>query len=149
MNKIYFVESELCPRIQFDNESDRNEMALALWQEQIYFLWARTLNWYEDGILTGIEEDAAANVYTWNAYESFDVPTQVAFWDDDGMYRAGIAYGEEIICACCGGVQEIKEICEFAPRNVEPIVIYKSWVNFEGSIIGNEEADFELEDENE
>ena len=27
MNKIYFVESELCSRIQFDNESDRNEMA--------------------------------------------------------------------------------------------------------------------------
>ena len=43
MNKIYFVESELCPRIQFDDESDRNEMALALWQEQIYFLWARTV----------------------------------------------------------------------------------------------------------
>ena len=43
MNKIYFVESELCPRIRFDNESDRNEMALALWQEQIYFLWARTV----------------------------------------------------------------------------------------------------------
>ena len=65
MNKIYFVESELCPRIQFDNESDRNEMALALWQEQIYFLWARTVNWYEDAILTDIEEDAYSNVYTY------------------------------------------------------------------------------------
>ena len=65
MNKIYFVESELCPRIQFDNESDRNEMALALWEEQIYFLWARTVNWCEDGILTGIEEDAYSNVYTY------------------------------------------------------------------------------------
>lgn len=39
MNKIYFVESELCPRIQFYSESDRNEMALALWEEQVYFLW--------------------------------------------------------------------------------------------------------------
>ena len=65
MSKIYFVESELCPRIQFDNESDRNEMALALWEEQIYFLWARTVNWYEDAILTGIEEDAYSNVYTY------------------------------------------------------------------------------------
>lgn len=69
MNKIYFVESELCPRIQFDNESDRNEMALALWQEQIYFLCARTVNWYEDGILTGIEEDADNHVFTWEEEE--------------------------------------------------------------------------------
>ena len=38
MSKIYFVESELCSKIQFDNEFDRNEMALALWEEQIYFL---------------------------------------------------------------------------------------------------------------
>lgn len=43
MNKLYFVESELYPRTDFANESDRNEMALALWEEQIYFLWARTL----------------------------------------------------------------------------------------------------------
>lgn len=147
MNKIYFVESELCDRVGFQSESDRNEMALALYEEHIYFLTMRIMNWYSDGIMRGIEEDASSNVRTWNAYESFDVPTQVAFWDNDGMYRAGIAYGEEIICACCGGVQEIKEICEFAPRNVEPIVIYKSWVNFEGSIIGDEEANFELEEE--
>ena len=36
MNKLYFVESELCPRIQFANESDRNEMALALWLRKLY-----------------------------------------------------------------------------------------------------------------
>lgn len=111
MSKIYFVESELCPKIQFDNESDRNEMALALWEEQIYFLWARTVNWYEDGIFTGIEEDAAANVFTWERYDSFERPTQVAFWDMmQDRYLGGIAYDTEIICGCCGGIVEIVEV---------------------------------------
>jgi hypothetical protein len=36
----------------FDNESDRNEMALALYQERVYDLWNRTINWY------GVEEYA-------------------------------------------------------------------------------------------
>ena len=141
MNKLYFVESELCPRVQFDNESDRNEMALALWQEQMYFLWARTLNWYEDGILTGIEEDAANNIFTWECQTWFDVPTQVA-WFDDNHYCAGIAYCDEIICACCGGVESIEEIIEFAPSGVTPIVAYRDWVSFVGEIIGDNENDF-------
>ena len=82
MNKLYFVESELYPRTDFANESDRNEMALALWQEHIYFLAARTANWYEDGIVTGIEEDAANNIFTWECQTYFDVPTQVAYFDE-------------------------------------------------------------------
>lgn len=44
MKKRYFVRSELYTTKGFDNESDRNEMALALWQEHCYYLWARTLN---------------------------------------------------------------------------------------------------------
>lgn len=148
MIKTYFVESELCDRVGFQNESDRNELALALYEEHIYFLTMRLINWYhERGVIKeGIEEDSSSNVFTWEEYESFDVPTQVAFWEE-GMYHAGIAYGEEIICACCGGVQEIKEIYAFAPSGVEPIVVYKNWVNFNESIIGDEEADFELEEE--
>jgi len=146
MNKTYFVESEMYDRVGFQNESDRNEMALALYEEHIYFLTMRIMNWYSDGIMRGIEEDASSNVCTWDAYEFFDVPTQVAFWEGES-YHAGIAYGEEIICACCGGVQEIKEIYDFAPNGVEPIVVYKSWVDFNESIIGDEEADFELEEE--
>lgn len=31
----------------FDNESDRNEMLLALYQERCYDLWNRTINWYD------------------------------------------------------------------------------------------------------
>lgn len=146
MNKIYFVESELCPRIQFDNESDRNEMALALWQEQIYFLWARTVNWYEDGILTGIEEDAYSNVYTYECVTWYDVPTQVA-WFDENHYCAGIAYRDEVICACCGGVSDIEEIIGFAPDGVVPIIDYKCWMNLEEEIIGDGEAGFYYEED--
>lgn len=146
MNKTYFVESEMCDRVGFQNESDRNEMALALYEEHIYFLTMRIMNWYGDGIMRGIKEDASSNVRIWDAYESFDDPTQVAFWDD-GAYHAGIAYGDEIICACCGGVMEIEEIYAFAPSGVEPIVVYKIWIDFNESIIGDEEADFELEED--
>ena len=146
MSKIYFVESELCPRIQFDNESDRNEMALALWQEQIYFLWARTVNWYEDAILTGIEEDAYSNVYTYECSFWYDVPTQVA-WFDGGTYAAGIAYHDEIICACCGGVESIEEVIEYTPEGVVPIVEYKNWIDFKEDIISDSEAGFYYEED--
>jgi hypothetical protein len=146
MNKFYLVESELCPRCYFDNESDRNEMALALWQEQVYFLWARTVNWYEDGIMVGIEEDAASNVFTWECQTWFDVPTQVA-WFEDNHYNAGIAYEDYVICACCGGVTEIDEIVDFAPSGVEPIVVYDEWVNLHEEIIDNEEADYLYDEE--
>lgn len=149
MNKIYFVESELYPRTDFANESDRNEMALALWQEQVYFLWARTVNWYEDGILTGIEEDAAANVYTWECQTYFDVPTQVAYFDEH-VYHSGIAYCDEVICACCGGVIEIGDLMRWAPAGVAPIIAYKNWVSFRDEIIGtDEDAYFYEENENE
>ena len=68
MKKIYHVN---CPELGFDFasfevESDRNELALAIWEEYQYVLYMRTLNWYgEDGIYTGIKEDASANIVTW------------------------------------------------------------------------------------
>lgn len=46
----------------FDNESDRNEMALALYQERAYDLWNRTVNWYD------VEEYA----YTWEMAMAFE-----------------------------------------------------------------------------
>ena len=47
----------------------------------------------------------------------FETPTQVKFWDPDGgHYTAGIAYKDEIICGCCGGVFEIEEIIEDAKK---------------------------------
>ena len=142
MTKYYLVESELCPRCYFDNESDRNELALALWQEHIYFLGARTLNWYENGVLSDLEESAAANVFTWECQTYFDVPTQVA-WFEGNHYNAGIAYEDYVICACCGGVTQIDEIVDFAPSGVAPIVAYDTWVNVHEEIISYDEASFE------
>ena len=146
MNKLYFVESELYPRTDFANESDRNEMALALWQEHIYFLGARTLNWYEVGILFDLEESAAANVFTWECQTYFDVPTQVAYFDER-VYHSGIAYKDEVICACCGGVTEIDDLIRWAPTGVAPIVPYKDWVSFRDEIIGENEDAFWHEEE--
>lgn len=141
----------MCDRVSFQSESDRNEMALALYEEHIYFLTMRIMNWYgSEGILSGVEEDANSNVFTWEKYESFDVPTQVAFWDTEhNHYCSGIAWNEQIICACCGSIFEIAEIYEFAPSNVEPIVIYKSWVDFEEFIIADNERHFKREEEEE
>lgn len=147
MNKIYFVESELCPRIQFDNESDRNEMALALWQEHIYFLSMRTMNWYGNGIMFGIEEDANSNVHTWEEFY-FETPTQVAFWDEN-QYVGGIAYKDEIICGCCGGTVKIDEIVEFAPSDVKPIIDYHDWIPFDDEILADEQKDFNWDYRNE
>lgn len=47
----------------------------------------------------------------------FEVPTQVLFRQDEETMRengarwfAGIAYHDEIICGCCGGIVEIEEV---------------------------------------
>ena len=146
MKKLYFVESELCPRVQFDNEIDRNEMALALWQEHCYFLAMRAMNWYDEPIMSGIEEDASSNVFTWECQTWFDVPTQVAYFDEH-VYHSGIAYKDEIICACCGGVIEIDDLIQWAPVGVVPIVPYKDWVSFRDEIIGENEDAFWHEEE--
>ena len=70
-------------------------------------------------------------------YNYFEVPTQVKFWDVDGdHYIGGIAYRDEIICGCCGGVFDISEIYESAPDTLEdPIVVY-DWVNISSEICG-------------
>lgn len=145
MKKLYFVESELYPRGCFESEAARNEMALALWQEHIYFLGARTLNWYEDGILSDLEESAAANVFTWECQTWFDVPTQIAYFDED-HYEAGIAYHDEVICACCGGVTEIDDLIRWAPAGVAPIVTYNHWYSFKETVIGQDEKFFEYKE---
>ena len=70
-------------------------------------------------------------------YERFGRPVQVQFYDHDGAIRGGIAYGDEIICGCCGGIFTIDEIYEFAPADVDvPIIPYKSWVDLEDTIVG-------------
>lgn len=71
-------------------------------------------------------------------------PTQVMFWNDaeeDWCY--GIAYGEEIICGCCGGTLEIDEVIEDGlERGVQqPIHEYEDWVDICDAIHGDEFPD--------
>ena len=80
----------------------------------------------------------------------FDIPTQVAFWEaEQKRYLAGIAYGTEIICGCCGGIIEITEVYEFAPKDVKPIIIYDNWEPFDDFIIADNERYFEREEDDE
>lgn len=75
-------------------------------------------------------------------YDYFEVPTQVKFWDapSGGHYIGGIAYRDEIICGCCGGIFDISEIYESAPDTLEedPIVIYDDWVDISSEIRGDD-----------
>ena len=82
--------------------------------------------------------------------KSFDVPTQVAFWESEGgHYVGGIAYGEEIICLCCGGTVEIAEVIEFAPEGITPIVVYSDWEDLSDQALVDDERFFEWEEERE
>lgn len=64
----------------------------------------------------------------------FEVPTQVmfrSFEKDEDDVCAGIAYGNEIICACCGSVFEIDDLAELAAEDgVEQFIFsYETWVD--------------------
>lgn len=146
MKNQYFVSCEnLDVLIGFDNESDRNEMALALYQDYIYFLGMYTMNWYGIECMDDLEYVANNSIITWKSFFHFDFPTQVAFWDEEQeSYVGGIAYGDEIICGCCGGVLEIEEVMESTPNGIAPIVPYDHWVNMSFDIMRDEERFFAL-----
>ncbi len=69
----------------------------------------------------------------------YERPTQVMFADIDhpGQWLAGIAYGKDIICGCCGGVFEIDEVIEFSD-NPTPIYEYEEWTDIACEIVGGE-----------
>ena len=67
----------------------------------------------------------------------FEVPTQVIWIDADNVRYAGIAYRDEIICACCGGIESIEEIYEFAPEGVENPIIELEWISVREEIGGD------------
>lgn len=71
-------------------------------------------------------------------YNYFEAPTQVKFWD--GCYIGGIAYRDEIICGCCGGIFKISNVYEVAPDTLgnDPIVVYKGWVGLSSEICGDD-----------
>ena len=82
----------------------------------------------------------------------YEVPTQV-FWknpnfgdtdsiyDSETEYFVGIAYKDEIICACCGAVIHVDEVPE--------ILEFKYWSNIAEEIIGGMTPDDLREEEEE
>ena len=72
---------------------------------------------------------------------NFERPTQVAFYNvEDRCYDAGIAYGDEIICMCCGGVipidELLDEVAEVEP-GVKAVIIPLSWENLREECLGD------------
>lgn len=71
------------------------------------------------------------------------VPTQVVFYDggdDSPIFCAGIAYKDEIICACCGGVVAISEIIADAKEDGIKTAIYDyaDWCDMSEAVAGGE-----------
>ena len=72
---------------------------------------------------------------------NFERPTQVAFYNvEDKCYDAGIAYGDEIICLCCGGIipidELLQEVEEEAPY-VHAVIIPLSWESLRAECLGD------------
>lgn len=72
----------------------------------------------------------------------FDRPTQVVFADPDnaGKWIVGIAYKDEIICGCCGGVFDIGDVVDMAVEAgvKHPIYAYGDWNDISAEITGDE-----------
>ena len=72
----------------------------------------------------------------------FDKPTQVVFADPDnpGEWLSGIAYRDEIICGCCGGVFSIDDVIEMACKDGVNCAIheYREWNDIADEIVGGE-----------
>ena len=72
----------------------------------------------------------------------FDRPTQVVFADPDnpGDWLVGIAYRDEIICGCCGGVFNIDDVIEMATEDGVRCAIheYPEWNDIADEIVGGE-----------
>ena len=68
----------------------------------------------------------------------FKHPTQVKFYDEDReAYTGGIAYKNEIICGCCGGIIDIDEFLEdFDVTLPIPPIIPMDWITISDEIIG-------------
>ena len=70
----------------------------------------------------------------------FETPTQVKFLDnaeDELKYKGGIAYGDVIVCGCCGGVVEISDLLEyFSDEEANLIIIPLEWIDISEDIMG-------------
>ena len=71
----------------------------------------------------------------------FETPKQVMFHDIDNPHSwlVGIGYKDEIICADCGGIYEIAEVCELSEGYVDQAIYpYEKWVSLADEIYGGE-----------
>ena len=72
----------------------------------------------------------------------FDRPAQVVFADPDnpGEWLVGIAYRDQLICACCGGTFDIDEVIELAYEDGVKCAIheYCEWNDIADEIVGGE-----------
>jgi hypothetical protein len=70
----------------------------------------------------------------------FKKPTQVWFVNltESDIYYTGIAYRDEIICGCCGGIYKIADIFEVANEEglTNPIV-RMDWISLDNEIRGD------------
>lgn len=75
----------------------------------------------------------------------FPTPRQVMFIDptdsSDNKYAYGIAFGDKIICGCCGGVFEVEEIIEAGKtRPIGPAIrVWHEWENISDAIHSGDE----------
>ena len=81
---------------------------------------------------------------------NFDTPTQVKFVDfgiapednnGEVLWLGGIAYGNEIICGCCGAIilledlyADYEDLKDDFPGLESPIEIYNDWVDISDCI---------------
>lgn len=66
----------------------------------------------------------------------YEKPTQVRWFDDvDGVWVGGIAYRDEIICGCCGGILELSEFED------NEVFEYEDWIDIEEEIRGDSDVE--------
>lgn len=71
------------------------------------------------------------------------IPRQVMFYDGESMC-AGILYGEQIICGCCGGVFDAYDVVTMARdacaegEEVVAIKLFDTWMDISDEIKGSE-----------
>ena len=74
----------------------------------------------------------------------FRQPTQVMYFDyreeDEPRVLTGIAFRQEIICGCCGGVIDIDKLVEAGKREGHNKVVfpYNTWEDISEAIDGGE-----------
>ena len=70
----------------------------------------------------------------------FETPTQVKFFDDaedEPKYKGGIAYGDVIVCGCCGSVVEISDLLQYySDKEANLVIIPLEWIDISEAIIG-------------